>query len=233
MFEEEKCFKCKALGSQVKLFDAINENEIVKICENCSKREDIPIIRKPTTFQLKESEKPYSVYERLSRAAGLPVKKKNELNIKITKISEKGKEKQENIGLNDLITRKKQRQQEKERLSTDSFKNKHPLKLVDNFHWKIMLTRRKKNLTRRQLAEFIGESEAVIKMVEQKQLPEDDYVIIGKLESFLGINLRKSNSQDSLQNKRESPARILSFKPDTVKNLTIADLRRMKKKKNC
>ena len=63
--------------------------------------------------------------------------------------------------------------------------------LVDNFHWLIMIERRKRKLTQEQLAKEIGESETVIKMAEQGFLPEDDYKIITKLESFLGVKIRK------------------------------------------
>src|SRR3989344_3577946 len=79
-----ECFKCGKSSEEVKLLDAIFNDELVKICEECSLSEDIPIIRRPTTSQLKESERSYSVRERLRRMAGL-VPEEREKAIEIAK----------------------------------------------------------------------------------------------------------------------------------------------------
>ena len=55
--EEEMCFRCERTGKEARLFDAIYENEMVKVCEKCSITENIPVVRKPSTSQLRESEK--------------------------------------------------------------------------------------------------------------------------------------------------------------------------------
>ena len=72
----ESCIRCERESEEVKLVDAIYNREMVKICEECAISENMPIIRKPSTNQLKESEKPYSVGERMKRMAGIA---KNEI----------------------------------------------------------------------------------------------------------------------------------------------------------
>lgn len=95
------------------------------------------------------------------------------------------------------ISKKKQKEDEP-RLSFDDFRK--PLnwrksqvlsELMENFHWQISKRRRQLGLARRQLAQRINESEYHIKMIENGTLPKDDFVIINKLQIFLGINLRK------------------------------------------
>ena len=66
----EECFNCGAKIDKVRLFDAISDEGVVKICEKCSKEEHIPIIRRPTTFQLKEAERKQSFYEKATISLG-------------------------------------------------------------------------------------------------------------------------------------------------------------------
>jgi ribosome-binding protein aMBF1 (putative translation factor) len=83
--------------------------------------------------------------------------------------------------------------------------SKDPLlsELADNFHWTLLERRKVKNLTRKQVAQTLGVPEVEIKMVENGVLPSKDFVLIGKLEKFYGVNLRKSgiNYQDSFRSK--------------------------------
>lgn len=51
-----ECFRCGITGDKVRLFDAISDNGIVKICEKCAYEEDIPIIKKTSDFFLKSYE---------------------------------------------------------------------------------------------------------------------------------------------------------------------------------
>ncbi|MBS3071532.1 helix-turn-helix domain-containing protein [Candidatus Pacearchaeota archaeon] len=81
--------------------------------------------------------------------------------------------------------------------------NKVIKELVENFHWQISLARKKKNLTRKALAEAIGESESTIKLVENGMLPKDDFVLINKIQEKLGINLRKDKNQEFNQSMRK------------------------------
>lgn len=63
--------------------------------------------------------------------------------------------------------------------------------LIENFNWKITRARREKGISRKQIALAIGENEDVLKRLEYGELPSDDFVLITKMESYLGIKLRK------------------------------------------
>ena len=82
--------------------------------------------------------------------------------------------------------------------------------LADNFKWLAVQKRRMLNLTRKQVANEIGESVNAIKLIENGMLPREDFVIINKLQKFLGVNLRKDKkdfeqSPRSLIDKPSSP----------------------------
>lgn len=93
--------------------------------------------------------------------------------------------------------------------------------LVDNFHWEIAKARKSRNLSRRQLGEAIGEPEANIKMIENGELPSDDFILINRIQSYLGINLRKDG-------KTFDTAVPVSQKPSYKDNVTLSDLQKMK-----
>ncbi|MBU3906627.1 MAG: hypothetical protein KKA64_00050 [Nanoarchaeota archaeon] len=221
-----ECFVCGISDEKERLFDAISNEGVVKICERCSLNEHIPIMRKPTTFQLKEAERKQTVYERLSCAAGIsPDRMKKgieESEMKHRRKERQEKLRQQEIGLKELIERKF-----KKDASSKVISKKPRLDLVDNFNWVIMMERRKRKLSHIQLAEAIGESAVAIKMAEDGILPEDDYRIINKLENFFRISLKRQKSTESKLDQKQ-PARILNFKPETLKNLTIEDLKKMK-----
>ncbi|NCN99451.1 hypothetical protein COU62_00215 [Candidatus Pacearchaeota archaeon CG10_big_fil_rev_8_21_14_0_10_35_219] len=63
--------------------------------------------------------------------------------------------------------------------------------LVDNFHWEIVKKRRGLGLSRKQFADQLGKDEDVLKVVENGGLPEDNFALIARIESILGITLRK------------------------------------------
>ena len=77
----EKCFRCEKSGKEVRLHDAIYENDIVKICDRCAVIERVPVIRKPSTSQLKESERNQTVYQRLKKISGLNDEKQMSVSI--------------------------------------------------------------------------------------------------------------------------------------------------------
>jgi len=222
-YELKKCFKCERTEKEVKLIDAIYENEITKICEECAITEDIPIIRKPSSFQLKTSKKPPTVYERLSKISGISnVTAKQKQESKVQEIMKKITI-SNSPDLNQLSI--KQRQELAKKAN-------QPLNLIDNFHWHIQMTRRKKKITQSQLAQILAEPEEAIKMIESGKLPDDANKIIRKIEQYFKINLEKSAfeaEQNRLQKVRQ-PARILEFDKNKIENLTIADLIEMKKK---
>jgi len=196
-----ECFNCGISESRARLFDAVSSKGIVKICDVCSKNERMPIVRRPTTFQLKESEKSLSIYDRLSKLSGI----ERESRRKDGKVE---------INLRKIIDRNFESKVSNEKRPRPD--------LVDNFHWIIMRVRRLKKLTQKKLAQEISESEVAIKMAERGVLPEDDYRLVNKLESFLGIKIIKTKIQ-KLPEKQ--PVRVIKFDPSAVQNLTIADLK--------
>ncbi len=175
----EECVRCHRAEEEIKLFDVIYGNEMVKMCERCAILEEIPIIKKPTTSQLKEAEKNYSVYQRLKRMAGL----------------EKKEEKHETI-----LSRIKQLDENPE---LEMPEKTNTLNLVHNFHWYIMRARRNKGLSQRQLAMLLGESEEAIKMIERGELPGEPEILIKKLEQFFQIRLKERTEREIEEEKKK------------------------------
>jgi len=198
-----ECSKCGVSGSKTRLFDAISEKGIVHLCKDCSIKEDIPVIKKPTTEQLKESEKKEGFRESIKRFERRP---------QISPEQKRQIESQE-ITLRSIV--------EKNFSEKDLQKELKPrTDLIENFHWIIMRARRARKMTVPQLAKEIAESESVIKMAERGLLPEDDYKIVNKLETYLGIRIIKPEVEEQLKNK---PRRIGFDKVET-KIITIEDL---------
>ena len=205
----DECFNCGVPIGRVRLFDAISDEGLVKICEKCSQEEHIPIIKRPTTFQLKEADRKQSFYERASLSLGKSSERENPAK------------KEQEVTLREIVDRNY-----KQRVS----KNVGPRpEMINNFHWIIMRARRMKKLTQAQLATQIAESEAAIKMAEQGILPEDDYKLVNKLENYLRIRIIRPEFVKEV-NPREIPRR-LSFDMNEAKILTIDDLRRLKEEK--
>ena len=212
-----ECSICGKSEEDVRLLDAISPEGVVKICGSCAKSENMPILRRPTTFQLKEAEKKFRVYETLSS--------RREQAKEQSKGDEKKNEKEKlEITLKEIANRNYEKTiSEEKKLRPD---------LVDHFHWIIMRARRMKKLTQEQLAKEISESTAAIKMAEKGILPEDDYRLVNKLESFLGIKIAKDKSKARIKEFQEKiPARVLKFDKSTMQNLTIADLKKIKEEK--
>ena len=209
-----ECSICGISRKKARLLDVISPKGIIKVCEACSEVEDMPVFRRPTTFQLKESEKKPRIYSMFSSARE---KKKESLE----ELGKKYEETKTETTLKEITDRNyEKRVPQEKKLSSD---------LVDNFHWIIMRARRMKKLTQEQLAEEISESTAAIKMAEKGILPEDDYRLVNKLESFLGIKIIKDEAKAKLMKIPEKqPVRILKFDEETMKDLTIADLRGLK-----
>lgn len=162
----KNCYICNVTEEKVRIFDAVYELRIINLCERCSIIENIPIIKKPNTEQLKESETT-RVSERMRALGRIKEAKKNDMFFKGDKLRELDK----NPDLE---------KPEKENLN-----------LSDHFHWEIMKNRRRRGWSQKQLANFIGESEKAIKMIEDKELPDNAKRIITKIEQLLQINLRK------------------------------------------
>ena len=214
----EKCDRCERGEDKVKLIDAIQRNEVIKLCEECAVFETMPIIRKPNASQLDFSHKPYSVRERLSKMAGIENKEKKE---------------QENISkiAREVFTRKIDKEKERNfEASIRAARNRNkPLNLVENYNWKILMGRKQRKITRSQLAKAIGESEESVRLIETKEFPDDALRIIEKVEQYFGIKLRKE--QENQTREVQVPARVLKFERNGINSITIADLQRMKQEK--
>ncbi len=202
----DECFKCGVSGEKMRLFDAISITGIVKICKNCFLEENLPLIKKPTSSQIKDSEKQQTYRERVKA-------------FDKTSARQKSFDRKEDVSLRDIVDRN---------LKIDLDKNLTPRPdLIENFHWVIMRVRRAKHISREQFARDLGESETLVKMIEQGILPEDDNRIINKIEGYLNINLRKPEFVQEEPKQKE-----LGFDNVSVRNLTISDLKEMKEKKD-
>jgi len=159
----ETCFNCGVDEEEVRLIDGVYGNEMVSVCENCAEKIDIPVIRKPSIFQLRDVNSSKSVKDRLSKMAGI--------------------EKEKEISLDDL------RKKKFDLKENDIRKRNEPLNLIDNFHWYIQNARRKSKLEVIQLAEILGENEFIIKELEKGNLPDDAYLLLRKIEQYFHIKL--------------------------------------------
>ncbi len=213
-----QCARCGISGDRATLFDAISKDGVIKICEECAFREDIPIIKRPTSFQLKAAVTPSSVYNRLSNMAGLNPEEHRQ---KFSQFPSRRSEplKKPDVTLRDIVDRDYQKRTQ----GKEGVKIPRP-DLVDNFHWIIMRARRMKKLSFAQVAKEIAESEQAIENAEKGVLPEDPR-FIRKLESYYGISLIK---KDPIEQIREKPKNI-NFEDIVSKNLTIADLKDMQR----
>jgi len=197
-----ECFRCGVSGEKVRLYDAISSKGIVKICGDCNAAERFPIIKRPTTDQIEDSQKQKSVRDTLS-----------------------GMNRGKLIARREMSLRELVDKNLKERLS------KQPSDLIDNFQWTIQRMRRNRKITREQFAKGINESEATVRMLEQGVLPNNDYKLITKVENYLRINLKKQGVSKPMEIQQKSqPSRTLNFGRSSTNNLKIADLKQMKKK---
>ena len=200
---EERCAVCRKSGSVVPLLDGILNDEVVKICEGCAQMEDVTIVRRPTSFQIAEAQKPYTVYQRLSRMAG--VNKNPGTNLPPSTPVSRG------------VTLDKLRPS---RDFSDRMKKKkieplaRPLDLVENYNWTIQMERRKRKITINQLGADIGEDPEVLKFIEQGMLTSDAERIISKLEQYLRIRIRKGK----LVEPNEQPEKQLDTPSESGKD---------------
>ncbi len=213
-----ECARCGVQGNKTRLFEVIKKEGLINLCSSCIHQEDLPIVRKPTQVQLKESEKSASVYERLSKLSGYD--------------SEKAKREEKTI---ELINQETSLRSIVERNYSEKLAGEKNRKaradLIDNFHWKLMVARRKQKLTQAQLAEKIGEPEIAIKLAENGILPEGDYMLVNKLEKYLDLVLVKPGHEGENRGRIESVKPVLNFGGKDINNLKISDLQRIKEEK--
>lgn len=182
----ERCERCDVDEEKVRLFDVVYEGKFCFLCERCTIIENVPIIKKPDEYQLKESEKGVGVYERLKKISGIKDEKESE-----------------DIFFAD------DRLKELERNPRLELPEKKSLDLIEHFHWEIMNNRRRKGLSHKQLSEAINEPDIYLEMLEKGAIPENSERIIRKLEQFFQIRLRKINETEILLKKPEKKPVLL------------------------
>jgi ribosome-binding protein aMBF1 (putative translation factor) len=228
-----ECYRCGISDERERLFEAVSNKGVVKICKSCADEEGLPLMQ---PADLNKPEKNKTVYERLSRMANLnPEEHKR-------KLIEMERQKDIRFG------RPKRPEITVKSPSESNFERNKPQPrkdLIDNFHWIIMRARRSKKLTQKQLAENIGESELIVKNAEEGTILDNNETFLRKIESYLSVKLRKMDIPYSSDGskfvkagddsaKREIKERFekdAKFDSQTTEALTIADLQEMKKKK--
>jgi ribosome-binding protein aMBF1 (putative translation factor) len=219
----KECFRCGISEDKTEIFHAISGKGIVKVCAECNKIEQFPIMKKPTDEQILQSKSPRSksIQERLNAMRG---------DIRSSRMANR------DVTLRQLIDKKFQSQK--------TASSQLPSDLIPNFHWEIQRAKRIKKMTREEFAKGIGESDETMKLIEQGFLPNNDYRIITKIESFLGISLRKPTSgfpdtkkyilDNSLiaKEEKEIPAKKISFNINTSKDSEAYEIKKTRERYN-
>jgi len=164
-----RCAVCKREQDEVKLFEGILKAEMIRICEDCSESEGVPLIRKPSENQLKKADERYSVRERMERISGVRDS---------TEISEDQIVTQGNLARLRVPPKKQQNEN-----------------VLDNYYWTLNIERRRKKLSINQLANLIKIDVKILQSIERGKIPENFEEIFLQLESFLGIKLLKNHPQ--------------------------------------
>ncbi len=234
----ERCYRC---GSAQNLRDAISEKEIVKICDKCQFRENLPLIKKPS-IEAFANDRPLSVQERLANMSGVPANPRAQRE----KMLAERKRREE-----EFRTRKEQ-DEELRKVADKSFRNKIESSnseapasgssgMMRNFHWVIMRARRARHLTQRSLADMIHEPTAAIEMAERGVLPREHEALVKKIQQALKIQITKIpyDTYTKLPEKSSEAASEVSGEysemegsdlSEKEKRWTIGDLLRIKKR---
>jgi len=223
-----ECYKCGVSDERERLFDAISNKGLVKLCKKCSEDEGLPLVQ---PVDLNKPEKSKTVYERLSAMANLDPEKHKMMLVEMSRENalKKYKQDRERRGQDDTL-------RGIVNSNYDKKKSQPRTDLVANFHWVIMRARRSKKLTQKQLAEHIGEPEASIVSAEGGVILNNSDSLIRKLENYLGIKIRNIESpysSEDLAKKeiREKLEREGKLDGNVSENLTIADLKEMNEEK--
>ena len=163
----KRCVICKATAEEKELFEGIFDDGMINICSECAEKEGIPIIRKPSPEQLNKADRRYSVRERMEKISG---------SRDASEISGDQMAIQGNIAKLRMPEPKQQ---------NDS--------VIDNYYWKLNMSRRRKKLSLTQLSELIKIPRETLQEIEKGKIPENFEEIFMKLEAFLGIKLLKNH----------------------------------------
>lgn len=224
---ERICSMCGSTEMESDLYEGVYDDEIVLICKECARDENIPVLRKPTPEQLVQPvEERYSVRERMERLSGMRKPSTNQSMIKLNMSKVKKPEP----------------------------KQSHP-NIVDNYYWEINMARRRKKMSINQLSEQIGIPVDILESLERGKIPSEFEIIFEKLERYFDIKLLKRYTKNvnfnynpneeqkiledvksKLKNKKEQLKKIRKgtfdfSREEEIKNITLEDLARMKREK--
>lgn len=154
------------------MVDAIDDGRIVRISEERARREGLPIIRR---YGDEEKAVHYKKdYSQLSSDKSISMSRTKRTSAGSGILSFEEYRRPLRTSANDVIN-----------------------ELVSNFHWIIQKTRREKGLTRKQFALALSVPEQDVKLIENGRLPKNDFVLVNKIQDYLGINLRKDGKDFS------------------------------------
>jgi len=100
--------------------------------------------------------------------------------------------------------------------------------LVEHFHWIVGQRRKEMGMTRKQVASAIQCSEHAVKMIENGILPAENYIIISRLEKYLGVMLRK-DGQNYQANMKELALGTSATVPNADKEKQAQPLKTLEK----
>lgn len=189
-----RCSICKKTEEETTLYPGVLRVKMINICEECAEDQKVPIIKKPSSSQLSQADKHYSVRERLDRMSG---------RTRSTDISE-----------DQIVTQKNL-----SKLRVPPKIQHHP-EVLENYYWTLKMARRRSKMTSSQLAKKIGISATTITEIEKGIMPKDFKEIFLKLESYFEIKLLKARpEQISFTRKNEEKEKeILEAVAKKMKN---------------
>jgi len=161
-----KCAICEKSSEETPLFRGLDGNDIIAVCLECSRREGITLIQKPTKEQLAAAERRDTVRETMERLSGNYIKRPI-------------------ANLDHSIPEKSM---EKIRVP---LKGTSQGELVNNYYWEIKMARRRKKMTIQDLSKVTGVSRETLDKIEQGFLPKNYGEYITKIEKALQISLMK------------------------------------------
>ncbi|MBS3094598.1 hypothetical protein J4474_02945 [Candidatus Pacearchaeota archaeon] len=181
-----ECEKCGVSEDKASLFDVVFEDKLVHMCKRCAEFEDLPVIRKISSYDGGIPEDRHqSVYERMVKISGVKRDSEN-----VPKINPREAIQKKDMTLRDVVERGM-----KDRVETQPVVMKRP-DLLGNYHWIVMRARRSRKMSHVQLADEIGESPDVLMRIERGILPEKD-IVLRKLEKALKIRLFVVSPEDN------------------------------------
>jgi len=215
----KECQKCQIDEEHAKLYEVISPTGIEFFCRKCLVGVNYPQVKHKLELEEEKPENPELFTERkvesdFDKRVGEATRR--------TSLALPQKGSQEEVKLRDLVDQSYKAAESK---STNKRED-----LIENFHWIIMRTRRKKCVSQEQMAQDLAEPLNAITMVEKGVLPEKDYELLRKIEIYLGVKLIKG---DTLEKIKETfvDEKGLNLDPVATQNITISDLREIQQRK--